>query len=312
MWITLTPALFRQDGKLFGVMVCEKCDSMQGILDLGINQQLALINTLTCHHSKAFVALFPRWQSEMNLPKVDINAEKVSLFQNENIKTTKMKSGVEDGFFLGAFQENGQISMLHTISKKMTIPYCSKCSTRPCPCFQKFKKHNTEDEGSEQSEDVHEESQESPWEKEKNSKSPVEHFENEMELQDWYDNYGCNFTKIDYPIKRDPIRQEAWIQIKMGREPDFPEGKLIPSYKENLKCAHKNKFSQMERHLVKISDKIIIYNSQSEKVYDKHIYARGTGLCKCLQQVDGDKMQLWHIRGGRFIDYTYIKVHFAM
>ena len=75
MWISLTPALFRQDGKLFNVMVCEKCDCMQGILDLGIDQQLALINS--------FVTLFTNWETEMNLPKA---------INNERLISSRMKT----------------------------------------------------------------------------------------------------------------------------------------------------------------------------------------------------------------------------
>ena len=276
---------------------------MEGILDLGLYQQESVIKRKICYHSKAFITLFPAWRGKMDLPTT-VEIEKYCLFQNEDQKTVTLKSGFEDGLFLGAFQEGKIISLLHTINKKMENPYCSKCSTRPCPCFAKFRKSNNREDNEDENE-VENEDEKLPWTKEKNTKVPVEHFENKMNLNDWYSEYGCNITDIKYPIKRDPIRQDAWTQRKLGKEPDFPE-KIIPEYQEKVHCIHNNKFSLSEKHLKKINNSVIVYMGQSEKIFDKEVYARGTGACRCLQQVDGDQFQQWHIKHGRFIDYTYL------
>ena len=211
----------------------------------------------------------------MKLPS-DFEGEKVSLFKNEDIKTQTLNTGISDGLFLGVYQEKKKISILHTISRKMTIPVCSKCTTRPCPCFKHFK--NNETEGTDDDETA-------PWKREENKKAPTEHFENPVTLQERYKEYGCNKTKIIYPIRRDPVRLEAWVQRTHGREPEFPEEKLIPDFEEELMCKHENTFLSSEAELVKISDTVTVFNEQSEKVYNIKLYGRRTGLCQCLQQV---------------------------
>lgn len=143
-----------------------------------------------------------------------------------------------------------------------------------------------------------------PWNRERTQRPHVEHYKNQITRQQWYEQYGCNFTSILYPIKRCPLRRKAWIDRMGGAEPNFPKDMMVAECEDGLKCeAHQNPFSTT----VKTSSYTTVYYEKCEKVYNIATYARGTGgLCHCKHQIDGDKYQLWHLKNGRFIDYIFL------
>ena len=109
MWVQLTASLFRDmDGSTFGLLVCSKCSSMQGVQDLGANQEKEALLVKRCHHSKAFEMLLPEWKVSMELPE-NFEGEKIDLFKNKEIKTQMLKSGSSDGLFLGVYQNENKL-----------------------------------------------------------------------------------------------------------------------------------------------------------------------------------------------------------
>ena len=63
MWVQLSASLFRDSsGSTYGLLVCSKCASMQGLEDLRANQDKETMKAKRCHHSKAFEMIFPEWQ----------------------------------------------------------------------------------------------------------------------------------------------------------------------------------------------------------------------------------------------------------
>ena len=288
LWILLKTVLFRdKDGTIFGVMCCTECPSMSGILDLKNDQDKAEIMKLLCHHSKAFTFLVSDWEEKMNIEDNNDIGEFSQHFENEEIKKKIFQT--KQDLLLAVYQENKQFSVLFTVSKLMKIPVCSKCSRRPCPCYIKLKE--TKETNTEELEEDEEQNENDKLpDKDGQKRVPIEHYENDVPMQEWYHNYGSNTTKIIYPFKRDLDRRQLLINRLRGEEPFTSESKIVAEYKPGHVCElHGNLFSSSDKLLVKTSDKIIVYSESFEKVYNIETYGRGTGCCKCVQQLDGDK-----------------------
>ena len=247
----------------------------------------------------------------MDIPG-EVEGDAVNLFHNGGLKLKYLRN---DELFLAVYQENGKLSLLHTISKQMKTPVCSQCSRRPCPCLASFKKKNeNEDTGSNNAgsspvqEDRDNEENDVPWTKPILHRHPMDHYQDPVPLHQWYQDYGCNLTPIIAPPKRDILRIKDWSDQMTGVGPLLPEN-MHATFKEGMYCErHNNLF--VENDPIKTSDSIIIFSSTCEKVFDIETYGRGTGgKCKCIYQLDGDPYLLWHIGKGRFIEYTYLNLY---
>ena len=310
MWVELKCAAFKDEGGpgVFGMLVCTTCISMQGILSLAPCQNKEVILAKRCHHAQAFMMLHPEWEREFDLPE-DLEDGPSNLFRLPALKSKLLRGDVEDKLFLAVVQQSGVLSLLHTISRQMKQPVCSRCSTCPCPCLKYMKgvegarKRGRDDE--EQVEEDEVASVELPWSRKRKKKNPVEHFENEVALPVWYEEYGCNRQEILFPISRDPVRSKTWRE-RLGGKTFSPDAEGLCAEPDlDASChAHGHPFKRDCK--VKTSNSIVIYNAQSEKVFDSPTFGCGTGLCRCIFQLDGDPYQLWHIRRGCFIEYTYI------
>ena len=276
-----------------------------------------------CHHNKAIAFHIPDWEIKLCLSK-EIDGERVSQFRNGGIKIKILRNALTDDLFLALYQQNEVLSILHTINKASQVPLCSQCSRKPCPCLAKLKSKQQDPHGlNEKSQEdqlseeqgssglkrpIEEEGEEDfPWTRKRAKKEKVEHYEEELSLHQYYEEYGFNRKKILYPIKRDPNRQNEWLRRLEGGEPSFPAERIVADMEEGLECSrHGNLFSQEEKYLVKTSSSVTVYGVDSEKTFPVKTYARGTRSCACLFHVDGDKFQLFHVKPGKFLDYIYL------
>ena len=138
LWIQLQVAMFRDSMGLYAAYVCSECESMQGVESLTMDTDRAAIHDMVCLHSRAALLLLGDWQENWpqlaNIPDTT-TAHKVLLCPELSaippLRTTDM--------FLGAFQEAGRVSLLYSLTKAQKSLLCSKCSSRTCPCYRKFR-----------------------------------------------------------------------------------------------------------------------------------------------------------------------------
>ena len=247
------------------------------------------------------------WETRLELPQVLPHGPS-NLFRHPELKSSIIRGGESEKLFLAVVQKSSVLSILHTISRSMKQPVCSKCSTCPCPCLKLLKVVEEGKKRGREEEDEDEREREEvqlPWSRKRQKKDPVHNFEDTVKQAVWYHEYGCNTTPILFPISRDPSRSKAWLDRLGGNAFKPPTEGLYAEPNVGATCdSHGNLFSKEFK--VKTSSHIIIYNAEAEKVYESPTYACGTGSCRCLLQLDGDPFQLWHIRKGCFIEYTYI------
>ena len=310
MWLELKCAQFRDNDGVFAVLICTTCSSMRGILSLGPIQTRESIFRLRCHHAEAFMMIYQDWERCLELPEA-LPSGPSNLFRHADLKSKIVRGKEDEKLFLAVVQRSGVLSLLHTISRQMKQPICSRCSTVPCPCLkhlkgeEEAKKRGREEEDEEEDEEAEGDKVELPWTRKRQRKNPVEHFEDTVKRSLWYEDYGCNMQPILFPISRDPTRSESWRNKLAGRMFIPPAEGLCAEPGSDSTCdAHGHPFNT--EYKVKTSNTIIIYDAQSERVHDVPTFACGTGLCRCLLQLDGDPFQLWHIRKGCFIEYTYL------
>ena len=307
MWVELKCAQFEDDGAVYAVLVCTICSSMKGILSLGPLQRKLSILSMRCHHAEAFMMLEKEWQTQLELPEV-LPSGPSNLFRRPELKSLILRGQESEKLFLAVVQKSGNLSILHTISRQMKQPLCSKCSTCPCPCLKSLKVEESKKRGRDEEDEGAEgerEEVELPWSRKRQKKDPVHNFEDTVKQAVWYEEYGCNTTAILFPISRDPARSKAWLDRLSGHVFLPPAEGLCAEPDMGATCeSHGNLFSR--EYKVKTSSNIVIYNAESEKVHESPTYACGTGSCRCLFQLDGDPYQLWHIRKGSFIEYTYL------
>ena len=99
-----------------------------------------------------------------------------------------------DRLFLVAYQKDGKISLLFTVSPKQKYPFCSSCSSKKCKCFRIYKKA-LEDEG---------DTDEYFWKRLITERpEPSDHYLEIQSINDYVDRHGYNMTNFNYPIKRD-------------------------------------------------------------------------------------------------------------
>ena len=311
MWVELKCTQFVDNGAVYAVMVCCSCSSMKSILSLGSSQRKPTILALRCHHSEAFMILKKEWETELELPDV-LPRGPSNLFTNGELKSLILRGQETDKLFLAIVQKSGILSILHTICRSMKQPVCSKCSTCPCPCLKYLKGEDGKKRRREEAdveeveiEEVEGEKDGLPWSRKRQRKTPVHNYDDTVKQNLWYEEYGCNKKTILFPISRDPERCKAWKDRLAGKVWEPPAEGMRADPDPGAKCDnHGNMFDKA--YQIETSQHIVVYDSQSERIFKCATYAVGTGICRCLFQLDGDPYQLWHIKKGCFIELSYL------
>ena len=153
-----------------------------------------------------------------------------------------------------------------------------------------------------------------PWSKGNTSESDLKetiNFTDSLPPHQHIKEYGYNFQEIKYPVRRDRQKQIAWLARSNGIY-DLPVS-FVPEYSRELRCTHGNVYDGSENNLLLVSESVIVYSENHDKVYPIETYGRGTTNengnlrpCKCIQQTDCDEYLLWHLGNGKMICYQTI------
>ena len=189
--------------------------------------------------------------------------------------------------------------------KKQKVAYCTICSHPKCNCNKKLKKMidlSTRSETNRESEERRGSSSTS------HSESEINVFTDELPIDQHYEAYGCNRTRIPFPMRDDKEKQHTWLARARGeyRLPDY----FSPDFHSGITCSHGHQFDPTEENLIQISSTVIIFTETSEDIFNNPTYGRPTVSengssrpCKCIQQADCDKFLLWHLGKGKMVCY---------
>ena len=302
LWLLLRLAIFRADAGLTPVFVCPECDSMRGVINFCLDQDRDYIEQLKCIHSKAAEGLLDDYDNLWIVTAPEDEDQNHTIKVNEDILVQSLIDEPSE-CFLGAVQNDNQVSLLYTVSKKQKIPFCSRCPSPKCKCFFEYKKRIREHVNVDEQEELH-------WERRKvDAITPRDDYNEALELNEQYKRFGYNITPFEYPIKRDDDLQAKLIN-RMGGQINIPD-RLEPSYEGALVCKHGFGFNSSDVTLVQTSQNVIIYTNTQDIIIDSVTLARPTspaGSCQCLQQYDGHPVLLWHLGRGRMVDYAFLHV----
>ena len=290
---------------MYSVYSCPECTSMRGVRDLSLDQSREEIERIKCNHSNAAEYLIGSYETywDIQLPNDQDTTHTIN-FNNDISVQCLRDEGSE--LFLGAYQTNGLVTLLYTVSRKQSIPFCSACASKKCKCFHGYKSAIREAsvENGRDAPEFH-------WERRNTEQEPIGNYSDNLELSEQYRKYGYNITSFEYPIKRDSGLQKKFVNRQKGQF-DLPS-MFVPEAIESLKCKHGNSFDSSDERLVKTSRNVMIYTSESDIKNDAATFGRPTvpvGVCKCLHHYDGHSVLLWNLGLGKMIDYQFI--HFVI
>ena len=173
------------------------------------------------------------------------------------------------------------------------MPRCSRCSAANCKCVQLYKKHTKQAEVPDSNIEVEDSSESNSF---LEDQKEIPHYE-QRDVR-----YGCNTSRIIYPLYSDP-RQSAAIQLKQSPDYKYP-AHLIPQFSPANECRHGELFIENDEYLKICAEQIVLYEESKETIYDCKVYYRETvGQCKCRQHYDGHELLMYHMGQGRMICY---------
>ena len=222
VWIFLKVKLFRDEDGIYGAFICPTCESMSSVLMMTMDQRRGDIESLLCLHSKA-AAYRTDWREIWGLPAIDLDT--LSHCFQPGLDTRVVLLSDNDPF-LAAVQNNGDVQLIFTLSKKNTSPFCSKCSTQKCKHFKQYKdfidqmdvnsmNNSNHSDGSSNSNSTASSASTASSETENENPQgnpPPDHYDDIEPIDEYTKKYGYNLSKIVYPPKMDPVIQEAWIR----------------------------------------------------------------------------------------------------
>ena len=302
LWLLLKLQFFRDNSGLYTVLVCPECDSMKSVGDFCLEQPRNDIEQLRCIHSKAAEYLLGNYDDHWILPPPSDDDEMHNISINDDVSAQCLIDQIDE-CFLGAYQIEGKVSVLFTVSQKQKVPFCTNCSSKKCKCFFKYKNkiRGNDNDSCESNEEFH-------WERRKTQRAnPRDDYREILDLNEHYKRYGYNLTPFEYPIKRDPDLQEKLVNRMKGQF-NIP-GSLRPDFVAALVCKDGFGFDDSEDRLVQTSTNLIIYTNTHDILTDSITLARPTtpiGSCRCLHQFDGHEILLWNLGRGRMVDYCFL------
>ena len=162
---------------------------MKSLEGLALDQIKDELFPLRCLHSEAAAYFVYPWDNHWTsaLEEIEDSDESHKVECNLDIKTQELRS---DGLFLAAYQQEGRVSLLFTVSKCQKYPFCSNCSTKKCKCFRKFKKILEEEAELDESVDFF-------WKRIKTDRpAPSNHYLEVESIQDYFVKHGYNLTNF--------------------------------------------------------------------------------------------------------------------
>ena len=317
MWITLKLARFREDNQIYGEYICPECPSMKAMLSMCVNVNKQEIQNHLCLHSRAAKLLLGDWKEQWpTLSELHSTTISDQILLNSE-KKVMLPLRTKD-FFLAAFQEEGKISLLYSLTRAQKRPFCTQCTRQQCVCFKKYKsilndilmeENEEETENGETADNVYD----LPWKRETLSrKKLVNNYQNTFTYNDYIKEFGFNQTHIKFPLYHDNERLQKWLLRRNTNEYILPDH-IIPDISDSLSCLHGNRYDADNNNLIKHSDTIKIYTKNTEFIRQVTLWVRPTTAldeelrpCLCVQQPDCDKYLVWNMGNGRMICYTML------
>ena len=136
-WLLIQLLLFRENGEIFPIFQCSECPDMKPLSGLALDQIEADLLPLRCIHSQAAAYIADPWDYHWPVEVIEDSEESHKVECNLDIKTQELRN---DKLFLAAYQHEGEVSLLFTVSANQKYPFCSKCSSKKCKCFRRYKK----------------------------------------------------------------------------------------------------------------------------------------------------------------------------
>ena len=302
MWLHLPLKVFQINSNvLMGVFVCPECPSMARMMEQEAAQDSDSIIKCLCMHSRVATMRIGDWRKEWT---VSMSPSNLTFYVNheEDANCVVLIPKSSKTAFLAAVLEKSKVYLLYCATVRQDLPFCSHCTTRKC-ChysslvgFESSHASNPAGEGEEENyEPLHD--------VEENDLNYNEHYMKKPPIHVRGSMYGYNFEEIIYPFSESPEQQRVWLQRVAGLVSIPP--RLEPTVDNESKCKHNMPFNNRSDALVVESKTVCLFNDIGERIISSEVFARPSlGPCKCLKRFDGNKHLIWHLGGGRFVDYS--------
>lgn len=284
-------------GETYSIFHCPKCPSMAQIDGMCCKQDRQGMEALRCMHSVVCQEVASDWRNIWNILDLDPTVESFTFLASPELKVKKLR---HDDLFLCATQSAGVVSLLFTVSKRQKSPMCNQCSSPKCKCYRLYSKQRLDRKSGD-----HDCDRDDDWPSsdEEVEHQKVDHYEDNLALDDHCHRFGYNHELIQYPIHKNPEFQSLFLKRLQG-EYDFPS-KIVAEHISNLTCdKHGNEFDPDDNNLLEQSENIVVYTENCDVIHNIKTMARPTiGDCRCRQQPSGHSLLLWHVGNGKMIDY---------
>ena len=309
LWLYLRLKVFKFNGmQLYGVFVCNECESMSALEGLESSQDPEDIRPKLCLHSLVASMLTGDWRRIWNVSLSPSDQMfNVCCNQEDNFATFIPQSS--ETALLAGVMDKKSISILYCTTSRQEHPFCTNCVRRKCHHYRKlvafYATQGGEELGNEaqfeeefgEYEPRHDVSEEDFGFEDHYMKAVPNHIRGHL--------YGYNFTEIRYPFSDSSEQQQIWLD-KMKGSTNIPKC-LVPVFDAENKCMHKVPFKCSNDSLVKESQNLCLFNDLGERFVQTEVFARPSdGPCSCLQRYDGHPLQIWNLGRGRFVDYTLL------
>ena len=122
---------------LVPIFKCPQCPLMAAVSGLALDQNTDNVFAMRCFHSQAAAYFAGDWDSHWTIGDIEDTDESFKVVCNPDLSIQQLR---DDSLFLGAYHKDGVVSLLFTVSAKQKFPFCAKCPSKKCKCFQQFQK----------------------------------------------------------------------------------------------------------------------------------------------------------------------------
>ena len=114
---------------------------------------------------------------------------------------------------------------------------------------------------------------------------------------------NLNISTIDYP----PVgHHQAELRRRAQGIYNLPE-KISPKYSPGETCEHSNEWSETEDKMRLLSQGIVVYTENEDKILPNCVYGRSAEGCSCILQPDTTDLLLWNLGNGEFVDTYWLQ-----
>ena len=193
-------------GETYSIFHCPKCPSMAQIDGMCCKQDRQGMEALRCMHSVVCQEVASDWRNIWNILDLDPTVESFTFLASPEPKVKKRR---HDDLFLCATQSAGVVSLLFTVSKRQKSPMCNQCSSPKCKCYRLYSKQRLDRKSGD-----HDCDRDDDWPSsdEEVEHQKVDHYEDNLALDDHCHRFGYNHELIQYPIHKNPEFQSFFFK----------------------------------------------------------------------------------------------------